>query len=362
MGPLAAATVLENTTFVASLSALDIDSAALTFGLGGADSDAFAIVGNTLRFAAPVDFEAPTDSDGNGVYQVSVTVSDGALSETRNIAVFVLDGTGNKIAGTNAADRVDAGNGVGGKTATGEEDVVDGKGGRDTLAGAAGDDVLLGGKGDDRLNGDAGDDVLRGGAGRDRLDGGAGIDTADFSDAGKAVVLTLNGAHQARARIGGAADDMLKNMENATGGKRGDQLTGDNAANVLMGNGGSDILAGGLGADTLGGGAGRDRFVFDTKLKASNVDTILDFTHNADRIALDAGVFKAIGPSLSSNEFRAGAGIVAGLDRNDRVVYDTLTGAVYYDRDGNKPGGAAAIQFATLAGAPSIDAGDFLIV
>jgi Ca2+-binding RTX toxin-like protein len=204
--------------------------------------------------------------------------------------------------------------------------------------------------------------VLRGGAGRDRLDGGAGIDTADFSDAGKAVVLTLNGAHQARARIGGAADDMLKNIENAMGGKRGDQLTGDNAANVLMGNGGSDILAGGLGADTLGGGAGRDRFVFDTKLKASNVDTILDFTHNADRIALDAGVFKAIGPSLSSNEFRAGAGIVAGLDRNDRVVYDTLTGAVYYDRDGNKPGGAAAIQFATLAGAPSIDAGDFLIV
>ena len=100
--------------------------------------------------------------------------------------------------------------------------------------------------------------------------------------------------------------------------------------------------------------------MFDTKLKASNVDTILDFTHNADRIALDAGVFKAIGSSLSASEFRAGAGVVTAFDRNDRIIYDTQTGALYYDRDGSKSG--VAIQFATLTGAPAIDAGDFLIV
>ena len=56
------------------------------------------------------------------------------------------------------------------------------------------------------------------------------------------------------------------------------------------------------------------------------------------------------------------AGATAGIDRNDRIIYNTATGDLYYDRDGNKPGGHAAVLFATLSGAPAIDAGDFQIV
>ena len=360
VGPLAAPTVLENTTYVASLSAVDVDSASLTFSLGGLDARRFAIVGNTLRFTAPSDYEAPADSDRNNAYQLTVTVSDGVLSETRSMTVIVRDAVGNAIKGTKAGDRIDSSHAIGGRLATREADTIDGRAGNDAIAGAAGNDVLLGGPGHDRLNGDTGNDILRGGAGRDRLDGGVGRDTADFSDAAKSVVLALNGTHQARARVGGATDDLVRNVENVTGGRRADQLTGDGGANVLVGNNGNDVLAGGLGADTLVGGAGRDRFVFDHKLRASNVDTILDFTHNADRIALDASVFKGIGSSLSRNEFRAGAGVVAARDRDDRIIYDTQTGELFYDRDGSKAG--AAIHFATLAGAPRIDAGDFLIV
>jgi len=360
--PAASHAVNENTTVVASLSALDIDGPFLGFGLAGPDAAAFTIDGTVLRFVAAPDHEATGDSDGDNVYEVTVVASDGSLIDTRSISVIVLDAAGGTIEGTPVADRIDLFHAVGGKTATGEEDMIRGNSGKDSIAGAGGDDTLMGGKGDDWLSGDAGNDVLQGGAGKDRLDGGEGADTADYSDAGKSVVLTLKGGLYARARVGGVADDALRNIENIAGGQRADKLTGDGGANVLWGNGGNDVLAGRSGADLLVGGVGRDKFVFDTRPGGANVDLVLDFAHNVDRLALDDKVFKGIGSGLSPVEFYAAAGATSGADRNDRIIYNTATGDLYYDRDGNKPGGYAAVLFATLSGAPAIDAGDFQIV
>ena len=44
-----------------------------------------------LSFTTPPDFEAPTDADGNNVYQVTLPVSDGTTSATLNLAVTVTN-------------------------------------------------------------------------------------------------------------------------------------------------------------------------------------------------------------------------------------------------------------------------------
>ena len=46
--------------------------------------------------------------------------------------------------------------------------------------------------------------------------------------------------------------------------------------------------------------------------------------------------------------------------RDERVIFDPNSGALWFDADGN--GAGAAVQFATLNGSPSLGAGDFLII
>jgi Ca2+-binding RTX toxin-like protein len=79
-----------------------------------------------------------------------------------------------------------------------------------------------------------------------------------------------------------------------------------------------------------------------------------------DLIRLDRTIFDelALG-ELAAGAFRAGNG-QAG-DAGDRILYDTDSGDLYYDADGSGTG-AAAIHFATLAGAPVISHTDFFVV
>ena len=56
----------------------------------------------------------------------------------------------------------------------------------------------------------------------------------------------------------------------------------------------------------------------------------------------------------------AAAGATGGHDADDRVVYNTTTGQLFYDADGN--GAGAAMLFATLDGHPPIVAGDFTVI
>jgi serralysin len=83
-----------------------------------------------------------------------------------------------------------------------------------------------------------------------------------------------------------------------------------------------------------------------------------------DKILLSRAVFAGLtgaatgplGPSL----FWSGAGVTAAHDADDRLVYDTTTGTLYYDPDG--VGGAAAISLATFGAAkPVLSAGDFIL-
>ncbi len=94
-GSSAAASLAENTTSVATLSASDPDAgAALSWSIdGGADAAKFVIDATTgeLRFKDAPDFEQPGSAAGTNSYAVTVKVSDGALFDHQSLTVTVKD-------------------------------------------------------------------------------------------------------------------------------------------------------------------------------------------------------------------------------------------------------------------------------
>ncbi len=71
--------------------ASDPEAAALTYTFGGPDAARFVQnpVTREIRFAAQPDFEAPADANGDNVYSVFFTASDGVNSTMRNVDVTV---------------------------------------------------------------------------------------------------------------------------------------------------------------------------------------------------------------------------------------------------------------------------------
>ena len=132
-------------------------------------------------------------------------------------------------------------------------DWIDGGAGNDLIRGGEGDDVLFGGAGNDTIYGDKGRDYIEGGAGADVIAGVSGTDptlstwfldfaTAGYtrSDAAVRINLTAN-----TATGGAAAGDTLFNIANLVGSRFDDVLVGNNNRNVLEGGAGADILDGG---------------------------------------------------------------------------------------------------------------------
>ena len=96
LGADAAVSVPENTTQVVTVSGTDADGDSLTYDVaGGADAALFQINAGTgeLSFLLAPNFEEPSDADGNNVYEVSVSVSDGqGGSDTTAYTITVTDG------------------------------------------------------------------------------------------------------------------------------------------------------------------------------------------------------------------------------------------------------------------------------
>ena len=94
-GATASFSVDENTTALATVTAADADMPAPTLMfsiLPGLDAAKFNITpGGLLTFSSAPDFEIPADAGLNGVYDVTVQVSDGANTSTQLISVTVLD-------------------------------------------------------------------------------------------------------------------------------------------------------------------------------------------------------------------------------------------------------------------------------
>ncbi len=155
-----------------------------------------------------------------------------------------------------------------------------------------------------------------------------------------------------------------------TGGN--DSFTGRDAADSFSGGGGNDTLSGGLGNDTLTGGAGADIFVlgdlftFSGDPQAPNIDTITDFDA-ADILQLKGDSLDSLFGNLPKDvlgvqapgAFFAAPGATTAAAADDRVIYNTTNGNLYYDVDGI--GGVASIQIATLTGAPALTAADIVV-
>ena len=84
--------VAENTTTVATATVSDA-STAVTFALSGADAAAMTIgeSSGVIAFASAPDFENPTDVGGDNVYNVTVSATDDAGSNSADVAVTVTD-------------------------------------------------------------------------------------------------------------------------------------------------------------------------------------------------------------------------------------------------------------------------------
>ncbi|MBL0423054.1 cadherin repeat domain-containing protein, partial [Ramlibacter sp. AW1] len=94
-GDSAQVSMPENSTAVTTVAAQDADpGTTLAFSItGGADAALFTIDARTgaLSFRTAPDYELPTDSGQNNVYDVVVQVSDGSLTDQQAIAVTVTD-------------------------------------------------------------------------------------------------------------------------------------------------------------------------------------------------------------------------------------------------------------------------------
>jgi Ca2+-binding RTX toxin-like protein len=257
----------------------------------------------------------------------------------------------------------------------------------DTITGDDGANTLSGNRGNDLLVGAGGNDVLVGGRGNDSLVGGSGYDRVDYSrdDARKGISVDLTsgaakdgfGNHDALADFeevrgsrfndvirGGIQDETLRGEggnDRLNGRDGNDRLFGGSGNDHLSGENGNDQLSGGSGSDTLTGGAGQDVFVFDSKpQRLSSVDHITDFEPDGDIFHLDRTFLKNIGfpdQPLRDDFFHLGK---KAQDPLNRIIYDKVTGSLYYDPDGT--GSVTQIKIAILANKVSLDSTDFFVI
>ena len=257
-------------------------------------------------------------------------------------------------------------------TLTGSAVIAVGNTGANVITGNAFNNSLSGREGNDTLFGGAGNDtfIMSMGTGTsygfDSIDGGSGIDTLDYGiNARSAVFVDLSsGAWNANGGgTGGAGAAVVQNVENVNGGNFDDQLSGSSGANFLFGGAGNDTLNGAAGMDRLEGGTGSDQYLFADAPGNANADTVVGFVSGTDKIVLDNHQFIAVGGAgnftLGDARFNAGPGFTSGRDASDRVIYNTSTGQLFYDADGNGSGVAQLI--ATLQGIPALAATDIAI-
>ena len=266
-----------------------------------------------------------------------------------------------------------------------------------TITGNAGDNTLDGGAGADVLNGGAGFDFVsfvssavgvRTGLALGSGDGDTWISIEGIIGSAFADTLIGNGAsqlqgsggndtYQVRAgdlvteSAGGGRDTVLaagsytlsasdeieilklsgvsaQTSANLIGSNTANEIIGHGGKNILKGLSGNDNLKGYAGSDTFHGGSGNDKlyggtgtgrdvFVFDTQpSRSTNVDRIYDFNPTYDSIQLENTIFTKLGKGstkgvkVKADMFVKGD---AARDKEDRIIYDSKTGALYYDQD-----------------------------
>ena len=86
--------VVENQTSAFTVSASDPDGNTITYSLTGTDSNLFGItMEGVVTFNNAPDFENPSDSNSDNVYEITANVSDGSLSDSADFMITVTNDT-----------------------------------------------------------------------------------------------------------------------------------------------------------------------------------------------------------------------------------------------------------------------------
>jgi len=150
--------------------------------------------------------------------------------------------------------------------------------------------------------------------------------------------------------------------DNLNGGAGNDTITGGGGNDILTGGSGNDLLVGGSGNDTLTGNDGADIYRFTAP--SDRLDTIIGFSGaTGDKIQISAVSFGGglVAGNLTPDRFRSGAGITTANTANQRFIYNTTNGALFYDADGSL-GGSAPLQIATLSGNPALNNTNLVVI
>jgi Ca2+-binding RTX toxin-like protein len=300
-GATANLTIAENSTAVTTVAASDPDGGSTLYAIaGGADASRFTINQSTgvLTFVTDPNFEVPTDANGNNVYEVTVSASDGSLTDTQALSITVSNVNEAPVITSNGAGNSAALTVNENMTAVTTVTSTDPEGGARTYSISGGADAA-------RFEINATTGVLSfvtaanyeapTDAGANNVydvivtaSDGSLTDTQALAITIGNVVdgVTLTGTNGGNTLTGTSAEDTLLGL----GGN--DLLNGAVGADVLDGGKGNDTLTGGLGADQLTGGEGADTFTFTTinDTLPSLFDVITDFSRaNKDKISV-AGI------------------------------------------------------------------------
>lgn len=381
---------------------------------GGTGNDTYVVTpGDTIFDAEGIDhvFSRTSWTLGDGLENLTIETSEPFAEGIGNELDNRLRGSGDdiRLRGEAGNDRIEVESRFSILSGGEGNDTILGGQGFDNIFGDAGNDLLddrantspgaysvrganfAGGTGNDTIFGGAADDLVQlGGTYEDDvINGGGGRDSITFEQATSSAIVDLSAG---RAVGGGFGSATLSSIENVYGGILDDHITGDSNANLLVGSpffhhppsqgpdgndtvrgltghdtlrggDGNDWLEGGGWSDTLTGGAGSDSFVW-AEAGSNHVDRVTDFMHGTDELLFENAYFRALGPEgpwLEGDErFWAAPGATSGRDADDRLVYDTGAGRLYYDPDGSGSGAAQIV--ATFQGNPAITASDITVI
>ncbi len=235
------------------------------------------------------------DPNPNDLVKSYITIS----SEFKNIEDFQLMGSKNINAqGTDLANSLTGNSG---------SNILKGLSGNDLLYGQNGNDQLYGGNGNDKSYGQAGNDSLYMDAGNDTLDGGSDTDWLYVTGSTNSVVNLAKTTGQNT----GYGTDIIKNIENASGGSGVDKFYGTGGNNTLKGNNGNDLLYGQNGNDTiyggnnndkLYGGAGNDTLKGDTGADTLEGGSGRDFMYAGNDTNRDVFIFRSIAETVKGSQ------------------------------------------------------------
>ncbi|MEM5491500.1 right-handed parallel beta-helix repeat-containing protein [Hoeflea sp. AS16] len=252
---------------------------------------------------------------------------------------------------------------------TGDNYLVFGKAGHNTLTGSDGNDIFVGkGATDDMFGGEGDDTFLVGtGGGVDIFNGGNGTDqvlavednvnigiAGTFNGANTVEEINANGFSGVEIHGSTGDDDLdftnttLTGIERIFGGHGADTIVGSAGADNIDGSTGNDILSGGLGDDIITGGSGDDTIIWNagdgrdvvTGGLASNTDTFVANGSAADETfyvetvadynARLGGAAESLAPNTEIVVSRAEGGnpsvVISELDNIDDIDINGLGG------------------------------------